>query len=103
MDLQARLYWRLIRATMNKDDFFKDYKLLPYKFIVVNRNNCQPMVWDFPMTEVLGEININTPSGYKITWRDPFVIGKELKRYLEEKPDIPFDVNYNIVNWLESN
>ena len=102
--IQARLYWRIIRATMDKDPFFKDFKLLPYKFIVVNRKNCKPMVWDFPLTEAIGEIKIATPTGYIITWRDPYVIGKELKRYLEESPELPFNsTNTNIVDWLKTN
>lgn len=102
-DIQARLYWRLIRKTMDLDDEYKYYKLMPFKFIVVNKANCKPMVWDFPLTETLGEIHIDTPSGYKISWRDPYVIAKELKRYLDEKPEIPLDDTTDIVNWLKLN
>lgn len=102
-DIQARLYWRIIRKVMDQDEYFKDFKLLPFKFIVVNRTSCQPMVWDFPMTEALGEINFETPSGYKVIWRDPYVIGKELKKYLDEQPPIPFDTDRDIVHWLKTN
>lgn len=104
-DLQARLYWRLINANVKADPFFKDYKVLPYKFIVVNRKNCKPMVWDFPMTEALGQLEIITPTGYHITWRDPYDIGKELKRYLNENPEYPFGTkeSQDIVNWLRTN
>ena len=101
--LQGRLYWRIVRALMNEDLFFKEYKLLPYKFIVVNRKNCKPMVWDFPLTETIGEINITTPSGYIITWRDPFVIGKELRYYLDNTPELPIEANNpDIVGWLKT-
>lgn len=104
-DLQARLYWRLINANVKADPFFKDYKVLPYKFIVVNRKNCKPMVWDFPMTEALGQIELITPTGYHITWRDPYDIGKELKKYLDENPEYPFGTkeSQDIVNWLRTN
>lgn len=104
-DLQARLYWRLIAANAKADPFFKDYKVLPYKFIVVNRKNCKPMVWDFPMTEASGQLEIITPSGYHITWRDPYDIGKELKKYLDEHPEYPIGTkdSQDIVNWLRTN
>ena len=103
--LQARLYWRLIVANVKADPFFKDYKVLPYKFIVVNRKNCKPMVWDFPMTEASGQLEIITPSGYHIIWRDPYDIGKELKKYLDEHPEYPIGTkeSQDIVNWLRTN
>ena len=102
-DLQARLYWRIIRKTMDEDPYFKDFKLMPYKFIIVNRKNCKPMAWDFPLTQAQGELKITTPSGYVITWRDPETIGQELRKYLDENPELPFDSdNTDIVNWLKT-
>jgi len=103
-DIQARLYWRLIRMNMDADEFYKDYTLLPFKFIVINRNNCKPMVWDFPLTTKFGTLTIDTPSGYHISWRDPYEIAAELKKYLDENPELPFDSeNTDIVEWLKSN
>ena len=103
MEIQSRLYWRILRALMDEDPFFKEYNLLPYKFIVVNRKNCKPMVWDFPLTQTVGDIKITTPTGYIITWRDPFTIGKELRSYLDNQPDLPADAkNTDIVSWLKS-
>ena len=104
-DIQGRLYWRNIKANVLADPFFKDYKVLPYKFIVVNRKNCKPMVWDFPLTEATGQLELITSSGYHIIWRDPYAIGKELKKYLNEKPEYPFGTkeSQDIVNWLRTN
>lgn len=102
-DIQARLYWRIIRKTLDQDEYFKDFKLLPFKFIVVNRVNCKPMVWDFAQTEQLGNIKFDSPSGYITTWRDPYMIGRELKRYLEENPEIPFDTDRDILHYLQNN
>lgn len=90
---------------MSKDPYFRDFKLLDYRFIVVNRANLKPMVWEFPLTQAVGDIQIDTPTGYKITWRDPYTIGDELHDYLENTPTLPFGsqpVN-NIVEWLKNN
>ena len=100
--IQARLYYRLIKASMERSTFYKDYKLLPFKFIVVNRKNCKPMVWDFPLTETVGTINITTPTGYKITWRDPYTIGEELYEYLKDTPEYP-NTTTDITEWLKTN
>ena len=71
---------------MDKDDFFKDFKLLDYKFIVVNRNTLQPMVWDFDQTQATGTLVITYKWGTTYNFRDPYEIGEELQWYLNH-PD----------------
>ena len=99
-DIQSRLYWRLIRQTMDKDDFFKDFQLLDYRFIVVNNiDNPVPLVWRFDKTQALGEITL----GNKVL-SDPVTIGKELYGYLQEQPVVPngifIDRPNSIDNWF---
>ena len=43
--IQAQLYWYLIRQTMDKDEYFKDFKIQPYQFVVINRRTVAPIVW----------------------------------------------------------
>ena len=54
--IQARLYWRLLRATMDEDDYFKDFKLEDYRFIVVNKESLTPLVWEFEDTAKMGAL-----------------------------------------------
>ena len=103
-DIQARLYWRIIRACMDADEIFKDYKLLPYRFIVANKVSLTPLVWEFPYTEAYGTIKIGKQK--QIELRDPCVIGDELNFYLTNKPKVPIgvmktDVN-NLIHWLDN-
>ena len=83
-DLQARLYWRLLRMAMDADELFKDFTLTPFRFICINRRTCQPLVWEFPNIDYDKEINL----GYK-TLRTPWTIGKELSEYLKVRPQVP--------------
>ena len=102
-DIQARLYWRLIKQNIEKDEFFKDFKLLPYKFIVVNRINLQPMVWDFPLTEAEGLLTLKTVRNGVYLWRDPYTIGEELDYYLSNPEcKVPKEMkkSNNIVDFL---
>lgn len=99
--IQARLYWRLIRKAMDDDGYFKDFKLADYRFIVVNNNDTpNPLVWNFDKTQALGDITIGN-----ITLRDPEDIGKELYGYLMDKPDVPRGINKTSLNsiseWIE--
>lgn len=103
--LQARLYWRTLRANIMKDPVFSEYTLLPYKFVVVNRKNCKPLVWDFAQTDTVGQIEIITKSGYHIVWRDPYEIGKELNGYLKGNYEYPMGTkeSQDIARWLRFN
>ena len=100
--IQARLYWRLIRQTMDKDDYFKDFKLLNYRFIVVNNiDNPVPLVWEFSHTQDTGTVEM---ANRKL--RDPQVIGEELSHYLKDNPQVPDGINLtsanNIEQWFEN-
>lgn len=87
---QARLYWRIIRATMDKDPFFKEFKLADYKFIVVNKNTLTPLVWEYKDTQKTGTLYYGKNN--QIVCRDPFDVGKELSYYLHYNPAVPKDI-----------
>lgn len=98
-DIQARLYWAIIRQNMDKDEYFKDFKLLDYDFIVVNRRTLTPLVWTCPFTQVVGTLKFGKND--QIEMRSPFVIGEELSSYLTSRPKVPIDINETGVNDLE--
>lgn len=96
-DIQARLYWRLIRQTMDNDDFYKDYTLADFRFIVVNNNdNPAPLVWVFQDTSTQGTLKL----GNKVL-RDPVEIGKELHDYLVRKPVFPKGITLTVPNSIQ--
>lgn len=91
--IQSRLYWRIIRQNMNKDPYYKDFQLLNYRFIVVNRKTLAPAVWKFGDTTMEGPLEYVTKTGYIHTFRDPYVIGAELYYYLNNKPKYPIEMS----------
>lgn len=90
-DIQARLYWAIIRQNMDKDEYFKDFKLLDYDFIVVNRRILVPLVWNCPFTQAVGTLKFGKNG--QIEMRSPFVIGEELSSYLTSRPRVPVGIN----------
>lgn len=102
--IQARLYWRIIRQNLDKDDYFKDFKLLDYKFIVVNKRTLTPLVWGFPFTQTLGTLKFGKNG--QIEMRDPFDIGKELNYYISNRPSVPIGIKEDSSNdlgkWLNT-
>lgn len=96
---QARLYWRIIRANLDKDPYFKDFILSDYKFIVINRRTLTPLVWNFTSTQIIGELHLGKDG--QIVIRDPFTIGEELSKYLLERPIVPNGINLLRPNHLE--
>ena len=55
-NVQARLYSRILRANLDKDEYFKDFKLLNYRFIICNKETCNPLVWEFANTHSKGTL-----------------------------------------------
>lgn len=99
--IQAQLYWYLIRQTMDKDEYFKDFKLADYRFIVISNRTRKPLVWEFPQTQAITDLKLGE---HKLrNWRG---ITKELNTYLTKDYEVPIDINMNSINniskWLEN-
>lgn len=101
--IQARLYWRIIRANLDNDPYFRDFELADYEFIVVNKQSLTPLTWRFTETTNRGTIIVGKPT-HPIELRDPEDIGNELKIYLAERPRVPFGIVIgganNLSDWL---
>lgn len=96
-DIQGRLYWRLIRANMDRDPYYRDFKLANYRFIVVNRKTLVPLVWEFENTQSTSDLIL--PDGNRL--RHPFVIGEELQSYLDNRPLVPNGIDLVKPNRIE--
>lgn len=96
---QARLYWRIIRDNLDKDSYFKDFELLDYRFVVVNKNTLTPLVWEFSQTKHRGFLYYGIND--HIEMRDPYEIGAELKKYLDTSPKVPNGILMNEPNNIE--
>lgn len=98
--IQAQLYWYIIRQNLDKDEVYKDYKLLDYRFIVISAGSKKPLVWEYPDTQVTVEINYGKKDQYHCkNWRE---IVKELHYYLTKMPEYPVGISEvnNLKTWL---
>ena len=89
--LQARLYWRIIRDNLDRDEYFKDFALSEYTFVVVNKKTLTPLAWNCPFTRAIGTLTFGKNN--QIEMRDPFEIGKELSYYLATRPNTPVGIS----------
>lgn len=100
--IQARLYWRIIRDNLDRDPYFKDFTLTDYKFIVANKKTLTPLVWNFESTRATGDLFFG--KNQQIIMRDPFTIGKELNSYLCNRPTVPNNIEEikpnNLEEWI---
>lgn len=95
--IQARLYAAILRHNLDKDPYFKDFKLENYRFIVVNSRTKTPLVWEFPYTFHRGPLVDEKGN----EWRDPRDIGRELRKYLDCRPQVPDGVVIDGVNVIK--
>lgn len=103
--IQANQYAAIIKANIAKDDYFKDFEVMNYRFIVVNRTSLNPLVWEYPYTFTDVMVEIQNSKGYPYHFRNFREIGKELHHYLETGQTVPDGINVegtnNIVDWIK--
>ena len=98
-DVQSRLYWAIIRQNMDNDEYFKEFRLLDYRFIVINKTTLTPLVWECPFTQMTGTLKLGKNG--QVELRHPFEIGKELFNYLKTEAKMPNGITETGVNNLE--
>ena len=47
--IQATMYTQILQDIIKQDDYFKDFTILPFKFIVINSRNYHPLIWEYPV------------------------------------------------------
>ena len=93
-DIQARLYSLILRKLMDEDDYFKDFILADFQFIVCNTVDIpNPLIWMFDDDMAEGTITLGN-----VKCRDPRVIGAELYEYLQNLPKVPKDIKEDVTN-----
>lgn len=102
--IQNRLYYRILEDNIKRDDYFKDFKILPYKDIVICKTSLTPLVWDCDFTYAKGTLIFGKNN--QIIMRDPFEIGEELDYYLSYRPIVPKEIELiegnNLRKWLNT-
>ena len=89
--IQARLYWRIIRYNMDQDDYFKDFELSNCTFLVVCRYSNNPLAWEFPLTKERGTLRLGSQKQFVL--RDPEELGAELNACLKSERTVPIGVD----------
>ena len=98
-DIQARNYYRLLKQAIEQDDYFKDFEIDDFEFIVINRNSRTPLIWRYDATKAIGDIELNNPqSGKSILMKDPWIVGEKLWSYLTHPTSLPDNIKENEAN-----
>lgn len=93
---QAMLYAELLKQNIDKDPYFKDFKIANYRFIVICNRTKTPLVWEYKDTFCTTDITYGKNDKYVCrNWRN---VVKELHYYLTENPIVPIGINVTIPN-----
>lgn len=103
-DIQAREYAAILKDVLSKDEYFKDFRIENYRFIVVNKDNLDPRVWTWKYTFADTDITMTSASGKVHRLRNFRNIGRELSHYLETQQKVPdgiTDKPNDLAAWIE--
>lgn len=97
--IQSRLYWYILKQNLEKSEFYKDYELMNYQFIVISNNSRIPLIWVDPDTSFEGTTNYG--NFVCKDWRE---IVTNLIYYLEEPRNLPKGIQKinNLKKWLNN-
>lgn len=98
--IQAQLYTEIIKQNLEKDSFFKDFRILPFKFIVINPEELNPLIWEYDDNFCITSKMYGKNSQIKcLSWRE---VLKELDYYIKCSPQYPLNINpiNSITEWL---
>lgn len=93
--IQAGLYTAILIDTIkNSDTEYKDFKVLPYKFMVINRKTLNPMIWDFTPNLNNGNIDSDIVDIYE-GFEDIIINGYKFKAWKVILLDLYYALNIN--------
>lgn len=96
--IQNRLYVRILQEVLNHDEYFKDFKILNYRDVIIFKDSDTPLVWEIGFTFEKGLLFFGSHG--EIEARDPFDIGKELNYYLTNHSRVPIGIKEDEPNNL---
>jgi len=53
---QSGLYHNIIDLNLYEDNYFKEFKVLPFQFLVINKSNLNPLIWEVNRDDVFNSI-----------------------------------------------
>jgi hypothetical protein len=92
---QAVLYSKILEDNLSKDEYFKDFRIRPFKFIVINKYSLTPLIWVVPI-----QILLTSSYSNNVDIKDTFTLGKELNYYLNNNCYTPKGINIKGLNYI---
>lgn len=96
--IQAQLYWYILNENLKNDDFYKDFTIHNFVFVVINRTNLLPTIWEFDNTKSV--IDLDYGKNNEIHCKNWRKILEELDYYLQH-PNNKYPIGFNNYNKLD--
>lgn len=95
-DIQGRIYTWILKEVISNDEYFKDFTIASYAFIVVNRRDPMPLVWEYKDNHTEGEIFMGrkNPNYNHVILKDWKISVSELYLYLKGTYSLPLGIHF---------
>jgi len=68
--IQASLYKQVLKNIISNDEYFKDFKVLPFNFLVINKISLSPIIWSCGNDDEHLELELRVFDKNKLDWRN---------------------------------
>lgn len=95
--IQANMYCHILFDICSQDKYFSKFKFNNFKFIVINKENKKPVIWEYKNSFIIGDLILGDLRKTKLKdWRQLLT---ELDYYIKAKPLYPIyiDKTNNII------
>lgn len=62
--IQGQAYSFILKSVLGFDNYFKDFKILPFQFCTINKNDLNPLIWEMDNEKTLKFIE----DKYSVSW-----------------------------------
>lgn len=95
---QSQMYTYILKQVIKNDEYFKDFKVSKFFFVVISRSDKTPLLWVDIRNKTIGPLIIDNKI-HSPSWTDILI---ELDKYLKEEPKVPYGYKLTAANDIYS-
>lgn len=88
--IQATLYMAILKEILSQDDYFKDFTIMPFRFVVVNKDNLSPIEWIVTEETIAALTKAKYPTVWELLEKIQWHVSNNIYNYSKDTVESDF-------------